>query len=442
MMSEWSFEVKKARMSIRRFIRSINPVKLHYLENCVSCAACASACPYYPIEERYSPVNKAEELRKIYRKELTIAGKIAGNLFHAYEIRNENDVKRILEFAYRCSNCSRCYTMCPFGIDSGAMIVDIRGILLNIGYAPSLLRFLSDLDMRGELPESILKLWEETLSKVKGIIDTESIVERKGSDIIYIPSLIELVFYPEVIVDTISLLSKLNLKWTIPSKPMGLGMGMFIGDFSSVKTSMKKLNNYIKRLEIKEILLSDGGYLYPMLRFSLPEIVNEDVKYMITHIVEVLYDRLSMLDFITTEEKITWHSPCQLGRKGGVTREPLEILMKISSNFRRLPHDGLEAICCGGGGGMALLTREKYDHFRKLGLGFEVSEEEMLFMRDTEEAYKLSIREKMRDIERSGAEIVITSCPFCMMTLELGSKLYGPSIKVIHFSSYLINVIK
>jgi heterodisulfide reductase subunit C len=67
--------------AIKKAMKNVDAVMMHYLENCLNCGGCAPACPFFAAGPEYSPVNKAEEVRKIYRKEMTIAkdsGEVSG----------------------------------------------------------------------------------------------------------------------------------------------------------------------------------------------------------------------------------------------------------------------------------------------------------------------------------------------------------------------------
>ena len=66
-----------------------------------------------------------------------------------------------------------------------------------------------------------------------------------------------------------------------------------------------------------------------------------------------------------------------------------------------------------------------------------IGNREKSFLDAAEKRYKLSIKRKMDDIGRSEAEIVVTACPVCIHTIELGAQLYGPKVKVLHIAEYL-----
>jgi Fe-S oxidoreductase len=55
---------------------------------------------------------------------------------------------------------------------------------------------------------------------------------------------------------------------------------------------------------------------------------------------------------VTTEKKVTYHDPCDLGRHSKMVDEPRRIIRRIAPNFVEMAHNRSQALCCGAGGGM------------------------------------------------------------------------------------------
>ena len=321
---EWeAFHKDKVESGIRRMLGRVDVVALHFLENCVSCALCKTACPYYYVDEKYSPVNKAEEARKIYRKELTFAGKLLGPLVHARKPGSAEDLRRIAEFAYACTNCGACYVMCPFGIDSGALINHIRTLLTATGRVPTILQAFEMAEISGmylEIP-GLMQAWNEVMKKAAEAIGRELPFDREGAEIMLFPTLIDALFTPGAVVGAIKLLTRMGVDWTLPSKPLGIRppIATVIGDAEGVKTQLSRVHEYLEKMKPKKVVLVDGGFVYPAMRWKLPTVLGTRPSYTVLHIVEVVHEALKKggLKVKTTDDKVTWHSPCQLGRRGG-----------------------------------------------------------------------------------------------------------------------------
>ncbi|MDT3702537.1 MAG: (Fe-S)-binding protein [Thermincola sp.] len=92
------------------------------------------------------------------------------------------------------------------------------------------------------------------------------------------------------------------------------------------------------------------------------------------------------------EKKITYHDPCYLGRHNGIFDEPREILKKIPGlEFNEMSESREESLCCGMGGGRVWAETPKNERFSNIRL---------------EQATEV------------GAEILVTSCPYCITAFE------------------------
>lgn len=101
--------------------------------------------------------------------------------------------------------------------------------------------------------------------------------------------------------------------------------------------------------------------------------------------------------------QVTYHDPCHLVKSLGVTKEPR--LMIQANKDCQLVEMNEHDRCCGCGGSFTLFH---YDYSRQIG------------------------QRKRDNIVASGAKVVATSCPACMMQLENMLSLNHDPIKVKH----------
>ncbi|HAP93081.1 MAG TPA: hypothetical protein DCM26_00455 [Desulfotomaculum sp.] len=113
------------------------------------------------------------------------------------------------------------------------------------------------------------------------------------------------------------------------------------------------------------------------------------------------------VDKSRNEIPVTYHDPCNLGRKEGVTEEPRFILSSVCTDFRDMRPSGRYNYCCGSSGG-ALYAAEH-------------------------EALRISMGKlKAEQIEGTGAKIVATACQNCVEQLEEIDKAYNLGIEVVY----------
>lgn len=113
---------------------------------------------------------------------------------------------------------------------------------------------------------------------------------------------------------------------------------------------------------------------------------------------------------IKPEITVTYHDPCHASRGQGLVSEPREMLNHIPGvKYIELPEADW---CCGGAGSYALANFE---------LAAKVLER------------------KMMNVKQTGAEVVATSCPSCMIYLAHGARTHGLDVKVKHISEIIQN---
>ena len=105
---------------------------------------------------------------------------------------------------------------------------------------------------------------------------------------------------------------------------------------------------------------------------------------------------------------VTWHDPCHLCRYQSVTAQPRALLRAIPGlEFREMPEADW---CCGGAGSYSL------SH------------------------YDLSMRildRKMNNLAKTGADLLVTACPSCILQLSYGVRRAGLKVEVKHISELL-----
>jgi Fe-S oxidoreductase len=128
----------------------------------------------------------------------------------------------------------------------------------------------------------------------------------------------------------------------------------------------------------------------------------------VMHFFEIVARRLketSIKPKLKEKLVITYHDPCQLSRYLRITDEPREIMKHIEGLEVREPESeksGQWSTCCGGG-------------------GLEVSNPEL--------SDRIGIR-RVTELLETGANIIATNCPACMMQLKKSAKKLKADIEV------------
>lgn len=106
--------------------------------------------------------------------------------------------------------------------------------------------------------------------------------------------------------------------------------------------------------------------------------------------------KLHLNSNVFKDKTITYHDPCYLGRGNGEYEAPRDVLDAIPSAKTEMHRNKSFALCCGAGGGQMFKEAEEGD--------------KEVFIERTEEALG------------TGAHIIATACPYCMVMITDGLK--------------------
>jgi len=127
--------------------------------------------------------------------------------------------------------------------------------------------------------------------------------------------------------------------------------------------------------------------------------------------VKDITEILSPGDFASARpehRKVTYHDACHLAHAQRITRQPRDLVRAVAGkNFIELPESD---VCCGSAG------------------SYNLTEPEM--------AERLQ-RRKTEHLLKTGADLVVTTNPGCMLQIQAGLKKAGRNIQVMHLADYL-----
>jgi len=104
-------------------------------------------------------------------------------------------------------------------------------------------------------------------------------------------------------------------------------------------------------------------------------------------------------------KRVTFHDPCHASRGQGLVKQPRELLRRMpGAEFVELPEADW---CCGGAGSYAL---SHYD------LAMQV------------------LDRKMENLKKTAADVLVTTCPACIIQLSHGVRRHGLKVEVKHLT--------
>ncbi|MBI4746622.1 MAG: (Fe-S)-binding protein [Deltaproteobacteria bacterium] len=232
---------------------------------------------------------------------------------------------------------------------------------------------------------------------------------------------------PETGEATIKLIEGLGYEVVIPENNC-CGLPPYAHGYTEVSKDLARKN--IEALERHEIVLTECGSCSSFLK-EYAELLSDELVYaerarrvservvdsneFIFNVLTGTVPNLRPLDKLVARNsgtvptlKVTYHDPCHLSRYQGITREPREIIKSIPGiEFIELPEADW---CCGGAGSYGITNNE---------ISMKILER------------------KINNIKKTGADILVTSCPACMIQLSYGIRREGLNIRVMHVNQLL-----
>lgn len=403
---------------------------------CVRCGACANVCPVYRLIGGH-------KMGYVY---IGAVGLALTYLYHGA------DKARAL--VQNCIGCESCKNVCSAGIDLPRITMEIRSRLVKAeGNNPagsvmsmvmkdrdrfhSLLKFIKfsqkPLTVKGgrfirhlpavlmggdqsfrQLPALAPKSFRQLFNKV-----VNNPAQPKFRVALFSGCAQDFI-YPEQLVAAVRLLNRHGVHVEFPLKQTccGLPLEMMGQRETSLQVSSQNVNAFEpgKYDAIITLCASCAGHLkhaYPELLKETPDHYRTDIfASKVMDFTSFVYNKLGLRenDFVKSDEKVTYHSPCHM-RNMGITEEPRALLNMVADYVPAAEED----TCCGFGGTFSVKFPE---------LSAEIG------------------RKKLKNSEATGASLVVTDCPGCVMQIRGVATASDSPIKVEHISELLARHMK
>ncbi|WP_418764837.1 L-lactate dehydrogenase (quinone) large subunit LdhH [Mailhella sp.] len=403
---------------------------------CVRCGACANVCPVYRLIGGH-------KMGYVY---IGAVGLALTYLYHGA------DKARAL--VQNCIGCESCKNVCSAGIDLPRITMEIRSRLVkaegNNAAGSVMSMVMKDRDRFHSLLKFI-KFSQKPLT-VKGgkfIRHLPAVLMGGDQSFRQLPALAPKSFrqlfksvvnnpaqpkfrvaifsgcaqdfvYPEQLVAAVRLLNRHGVHVEFPLKQTccGLPLEMMGQRETSLQVSSQNVNAFEpgKYDAIITLCASCAGHLkhaYPDLLKDTPDHYRTDIfSSKVMDFTSFVYNKLGLRadDFVKSNEKVTYHSPCHM-RNMGITEEPRALLNMVADYVPATEED----MCCGFGGTFSVKFPE---------LSAEIG------------------KKKLKNSEDTGASLVVTDCPGCVMQIRGVATANDSPIKVEHISELLARQMK
>jgi len=357
---------------------------------CISCGRCETVCPPFIAGHDFSPkhfINSMGTLMKNAEYYWNHNKKDQSSFFR--EIVGNAFAK---EFVWNCRTCLACVDACPAFVEHLDLFLDIRRNEINIkGRVPEEARQpLKTIENLGNPfgPQKERNEWISSLDvPVLGKGQTCDILFFIGCHITFDPS------KHHIAENIIKLLTRAGIDVAVLGASeycCGDPLRLF-GEEPLFQTAVKKQVKALKERTFKQILTA-CPHCYTMLK---NEYIHFDGHFDVVHYTDFLAEKIQQVSDKTKPGlpgKVTFHDPCYLSRYHQKHDAPRKLLSNIPGiRLLEMVQCKEDSFCCGGGGGHFFMDLHREKKINRLRLDH---------VRDT------------------GANSVITACPFCLAMFE------------------------
>jgi glycolate oxidase iron-sulfur subunit len=400
------------------------------LTQCMHCGLCLPECPTYNLTgmERSSPRGRIRLIKEVAAGRLELT-------------------KTFMQEMYFCLDCQACVTVCPAGVKYGQLVEAARsqiyesgkerGLLLKKFFFRSVFTSFGRLKILARLIRFYQKYFEPLLYftgiyrlipiRLLSMQELAPRISKKFFDE-YIPEItppldapkhrvgmltgcLMNIMFADINRDTVEVLQINNCEVVTPPDQVCCGsLAGHNGDFDIAKDQARKNIDIFSRYDLDAIVVNSAGCSAFMKEYS--QLLADDENYREKALI---LSRLTMdvSEFLMNNnfkkpdspypKKVTYHDACHLLHTQGISKEPRDLLRSIPGiQLSELK----EASWCCGSAGIYNLTR--YHDSMKI------------------------LDRKIDNIEKTGAEIVLTGNPGCMGQIAYGLKKRKLSTIVMH----------
>lgn len=395
------------------------------LVSCMRCGMCQAVCPVFAQSGRETDVTR---------------GKLA--LLDGLAKEMVSDSKGVNEILNRCLLCGTCQANCPSGVKIMDIFLTARQIMTGYeglspvkqaifkGMLSNPKLFNKLLDMGSKFQGIFTKTADETVGSSCARFNAPVIGDRHFKALAKTPlhksvpekdtkpgkSGIKVAFYTGCVVDKIfpwvgesvlKVLEDNGVGVFMPSEQACCGIPTLASGDTKTFDKLITLNVKAFREGQFDYLVTACASCTSTIKELWPERFSGDaglkcaIADMASKTMDISQFLVDVLNISPKEDKgtsVTYHDPCHLKNSLGITAQPRELIKASGCEFKEMADAGT---CCGCGGSFNIAH---YDISKKIG------------------------NRKAENIKASGADMVATSCPACM--LQITDMLSQNEIKV------------
>ncbi len=313
--------------------------------------------------------------------------------------------KDMAEVIYQCTTCNACADVCSYDMDNSSLYEALRAELVDAKCALE-----GHMQMNKAMVELLNPYNRDNAQKAEWLnhlnFEIKDATKEKCKILYYVGCTAALTEeIKTVAINTAKVLNKLGVDFAVlgENEVCCGSVAMRTGDRNAFNMVANKNFELFKKAGAKIIITSCAG-CYRTLKVDYADYMDElgiEVLHSIELIKKVIEEKNIKLEDLGI--KTTYHDPCHTGRHIGLYEEPREILKNIATLIE-MKNIKNNAKCCGAGGGVKKGFPE---------LSMEIA------------------KSRIREAEGTGADYLVSICPFCFRNLNDAIKDLNSNLKMI-----------
>jgi len=376
---------------------------------CYQCERCSSGCPTVPAM-RYRPAQMMRLTQFGLEDQLATDASI-----------------------WRCLGCDMCTAHCPHNLSVRRLVETMRQHVMQERYLVSgfdklgedepLRKGMRAMGMLGERigthhnvsgEDNAARLaWTDNLAH-----KPEGLVRDPEANLVYFVGCVSAMFPMSYGIPQgfANVLGRAGVRFTtLGEQEQCCGFPLLMaGQLKQAKALIQHNVEQVRALGIPRMVTTCPS-CYHMWHHTVSEVLGEPLGFEVVHATEVLRDLVVEGQLLFAEPQrtgvVTYHDPCDLGRKSGVFDPPREVLRRIPGyTFVEMQQSREHALCCGGGGNLETFDPDLVQEVaaRRVAQAAEVN-----------------------------ATVLISACPQCVRTLSKAARNQKLRMRVMDLTQFV-----
>jgi len=362
---------------------------------CIHCGLCLQSCPTYSVvgTEMDAPRGRITMMRALITGRLPLSEAISRHI-------------------YTCIGCMACKIACPSGVITDQIFHGAKEIIAGSQFFPASIgeqaqRVRATNNIAGE-PAANRFLWTENLAD-----KPTDLFGKPGAEVVVFTGCVS-ALYPLVygiLQSLVGVLRAANVDFTVGSDEWCCGYPLYEAGLDVAELKAHNLAR-VEALGAKTLITTCPSCYYMWKNQYAP------TSFKVLHATEYLAQLVQegRLPLRALNTRVTYHDPCDLGRRNQVYDTPRQLIRAIPGvEFVEMKANRENAFCCGGGGNLESVDVELSRAVARTRL------------------------EQARDV---GAGILVSACQQCERTLGMAARRERIRVKVMDITQLLEEALK